>query len=60
MSSVVLILTEAYIKNVLEATRTWYIQHEFSGYICDIICVWHNDKFFKGDAAKFKSKRFQS
>ena len=43
---------------ILEAMRTWYIQHEFSDCRCDIVCIWYNDKFLKKGAAKFKSKKF--
>ena len=43
---------------VLEATRTWYIEHEFSDCRCDIVCIWYNVKFLERGAAKFKSKQF--
>ena len=43
---------------MLEATRTWCIQHEFSDCRCDIVYIWYNDKFLKKGAAKFKSKKF--
>ena len=49
----------AHIKrHILEATRTWYIQHEFSDCKCDIVRIWYNDKFLKKGAGKFKSKKF--
>ena len=50
-----LILKKAHI---LEATRTWYIQHEFSDSRYNIICIWYNDEFLKKGAAKCKSKKF--
>ena len=42
----------------LEATRSWHIQHEFCECRCDIVCIWYNDNFSQGGAAKMKSKQF--
>ena len=30
---------------VLEAARTWHVQHEFSDCICDIVFIRHKDDF---------------
>ena len=30
---------------ILEATRTWQVQHEFSDCRCDTVCIWYNDNF---------------
>ena len=43
---------------MLEATRTWHIQHEFSDWRCDIVCIWCNDNFLTSGSAKIKSKQF--
>ena len=43
---------------ILDATRAWHVQHEFSDCRCDIVCIWCNDKFLTGGAAKIKSKQF--
>ena len=28
---------------ILEATRTWHVQHEFSGCVCEIVFIRHKD-----------------
>ena len=28
-----------------EATRTWYVQHDFSDCRCGIVRMWYNDNF---------------
>ena len=42
----------------MEATRTWYMQYEFSDCRSDIVCIWYNDNFLTRGAAKFKYKQF--
>ena len=56
LSSNVLIL-RAYI---LETTRRWHIQHEFSDCRCDIVCIWYNDNFLtRGYRKKSNLNSFQ-
>ena len=46
---------------ILEATRTWHGQHEFSDCRCYIACILHNNNvLMRGgeDATKIKSKQF--
>ena len=31
---------------VLEATRTWYVHHEFSDCRCDTVCIWYKAEIF--------------
>ena len=45
---------------ILEATRTWYEQHEFSDCRCDIVFVRHKDNFLTRSAAKSNLSSFQS
>ena len=42
---------------ILEATRTWHIQHEFSDCRCDKVCIWYNDNFLTRECSKIKSKQ---
>ena len=30
---------------IMEVTRTWHVQHEFSDCRCDIACIWCNENF---------------
>ena len=43
---------------ILEATRTWHVQHEFSNCRCDIVFVTHKDNFLRRGATKIKSEQF--
>ena len=45
-------LRKAYI---LEATRTWHVQHEFSDCRCDMICFRYKDNFLTSGCNKNKT-----
>ena len=44
--------SRALLAYILEAARTWHVQHEFSDCRCDIVCIWYNDNFI----TKYNSK----
>ena len=41
---------------ILQATKIWHVQHEFSDYICDIVFIRHKDNFLIRDATTLKSR----
>ena len=43
---------------MLEATRTWHVQHEFSDCRCDIVFIRYKDNFLTRGATKIKSTQF--
>ena len=45
----ILALVDSDLKTyVLEATRTWHVQHEFSNCVCDLVFIRHKDNFLTG------------
>ena len=33
---------------ILEAIRTWHVQHELADHKCDTVCFWYNDFLSRG------------
>ena len=43
---------------ILEATKAWNVQHEFSDLICDIVFIRHKITLSQGDATKANPSSF--
>ena len=51
----------SYALSLIKEPIFWkHIQYEFSDCRCDIVCIWHQDNFLTGGAAKLNLSSFQS